>query len=47
MKLLLLMCFILVVIGICVWSYYAVCKESGFGPWAEKTALPEFQEHKA
>ncbi len=47
MKLLLLMCFILVVIGICVWSYYAVCKEYGFGPWAEKTALHEYQEHKA
>ena len=36
-----------VFIGICVWSYYAVCKEYGFGPWAEKTALHEFQEHKA
>lgn len=47
MKLLILMLFILVFIGICVWSYYAVCKEYGFGPWAEKTSLHEFQEHKA
>ena len=30
MKLLVLMCFILIVAGICVWSCCVVCKENGF-----------------
>lgn len=47
MKLLVLMCFILIVAGICVWSCCVVCKENGFGPWAKKTAINEFQESKA